>query len=115
MIKPEEIEKLAEEYYKTAFEADYVTTKQTWISGFQKCLELLNAHEKTRVKDLLEISDLKAQIKYWEDKEGERAVCCYENEKNMKIAVEALKEISDNGTSWVSIVASQALEKIGEP
>lgn len=45
-----------------------------------------------------EINDLKAQIKYWEDKEVDRASCCFENEQeNIKLneEIKQLKEAYD--------------------
>lgn len=49
-----------------------------------------------------EVTGLKSQIKHWEDKEVEKASCCFENEQEnislkskLKIATEAIEKYTD--------------------
>mgnify|MGYP003402945652 CR=1 FL=1 len=49
-----------------------------------------------------EVTGLKSQIKHWEDKEVEKASCCFENEQEnislkskLKIVVEAIEKYTD--------------------
>lgn len=69
-----------------------------------------------------EVTGLKSQIKHWEDKEVEKASCCFENEQEnislkskLKIAKDALEEIAYSGSSreFCTRVCEQTLSEIG--
>lgn len=99
MISNLKIEKLAREYCKPAlrkYDLEHHQTiwmRQDFTAGFQKCLELLNAHEKTRIKDILENAKL---------------------QERLKIAIYWLNRIDSVGCKTDSLMASEALKAIGE-